>query len=94
MARVISAIAPRRPLARRRPRRSASAVEAFGELVTIVRRRADMDRACFIPAAVVTMRAPASANAMTAVPDHEDGGHESPTPAAMATSSDAVPTTY
>jgi hypothetical protein len=91
MAGVISAIAPRRPLAMRRPRPSASVVEAFGEPDIIEPPRFDMDRTCFIPAAVVTMRTPASANAVV-VPDHDHGGHERPNPPTIAPSSDAVPT--
>ncbi len=92
MIRVISDIALRRYVARRRPRRIASIVTALGAPPIIDLRNLDMNRACFTPTAVVTMSTPARAKADDVAPDHEDSGHESATPAATATSNDDVPT--
>src|SRR5665213_647245 len=74
MARVISAIRPRMPLASSRPRRSATAVELSLGFAINLRRRAVIARACIIPAIVATTRTPASTAAASMVLDHDDGG--------------------
>ena len=91
MASVIGAIRPRMPLASSRPRCSATAVELSLGFAIILRRRAVIARACIIPAIVATTRTPASRAAASMVLDHDDGGQESTSPAAMVMSSDAVP---